>query len=130
MLYSRTLLFIHPIYTSLHLLTPNSQSIPLLSPSPLATTSLFFMSVSLFCFVGRFICAIYFLCVCFLGLHPWYMDVSRLRGPIGATAAGLRHSNSNATSQPHLRPIPELMAMPDPQHTDQGQGSNLHPYGS
>ena len=32
---------IHPIYNSLHLLTPNSQS-------PLATTSLFSMSVSLF----------------------------------------------------------------------------------
>ena len=28
-LYSRTLLFIHPIHNSLHLLTPNSQSIPL-----------------------------------------------------------------------------------------------------
>ena len=31
MLYSRTLLFIHPIYNSLHPLIPNSQSIP---PSP------------------------------------------------------------------------------------------------
>ena len=40
-LYSRTLLFIHSIYNSLHLLTPNSQSIPF-NPSPLATTSLFF----------------------------------------------------------------------------------------
>ena len=30
-LYSWTLLFIHPIYISLHLLIPNSQSIP---PSP------------------------------------------------------------------------------------------------
>ena len=31
-LYNRTLLFIHSIYTSLHLLIPNSQSIP--SPAP------------------------------------------------------------------------------------------------
>ena len=48
-LYSRTL-FIHPVYNSLHLLIPNSQSIP---PSPLpvlATTSLFSMSVTLFLF--------------------------------------------------------------------------------
>ena len=35
MLYSRTLLFIHSLYNSLHLLTPNSQSIPSPSPSPL-----------------------------------------------------------------------------------------------
>ena len=51
-LYTRTLLFIHPIYTSLRLLTPNSQSIPPLTPSHLATTSLFFMFVSLFLFHG------------------------------------------------------------------------------
>ena len=44
MLYNRTLLFIHPIYNSLHLLNPNSQSFPF----PLATTSLFSMSVSQF----------------------------------------------------------------------------------
>ena len=48
-IYSRTL-FIHPIYTSLHLLIPNSQSFPRSLPSPLGTTSLFFMSVSLFLF--------------------------------------------------------------------------------
>ena len=45
MLYSRTLLFIHSKCTSLHLPTPNSQSISL--PAPLATTSRLFMSVSL-----------------------------------------------------------------------------------
>ena len=44
---SRTLLFIHSMCNSLHLLTPNSQSIPPPHPSPLATTSLFSMSVSL-----------------------------------------------------------------------------------
>lgn len=48
MLYSRTLLSIHSLYHSWHLLTPNSQSIP--SPVPSATTSLSSMSVSLFLF--------------------------------------------------------------------------------
>ena len=33
-LYSRTWLFIHPIYNSLHLQAPNSRSIPFLPPSP------------------------------------------------------------------------------------------------
>ena len=46
----RTLLFIHSTYNSLHLLIPNSQSIPPPPLSPLATTSLFSMSVSLFLF--------------------------------------------------------------------------------
>ena len=49
-LYSRTLLFIHSMYNHLHLLTPTSDSTPSLTPSPLATTSLFSMSVSLFLF--------------------------------------------------------------------------------
>ena len=44
-LYSRTLLFIHPIYTSLHLLIPDSHSVPPPALSPLATTSLLAMSV-------------------------------------------------------------------------------------
>ena len=43
-----TLLFIHPVYTDLHLLIPNSQSF-LPHPS-LATTSPFSMSMSLFLF--------------------------------------------------------------------------------
>ena len=49
-LYSRTLLFIQPVYKSLPLLTPNSQCIPALLSSPLATTSLFSVSGSLFLF--------------------------------------------------------------------------------
>ena len=39
---------------------------------------------------------------------------SQARGRIGATAAGLRQSHSNAGSEPHLRPTPQLMAMLDP----------------
>ena len=41
-------MFIRPVSNSLHLLTPNSHSIPPASPSSLATTSLFSVSVSLF----------------------------------------------------------------------------------
>ena len=54
---------------------------------------------------------------------------SQARGPIGAAAAGLHHSRSNAGSELGLRPTPQLMATPDPQPTEQGQGLNLHPHG-
>ena len=39
---------------------------------------------------------------------------SEARGQIGAVAAGLRHSHSNAGSEPRLRPTPQLMATLDP----------------
>ena len=39
---------------------------------------------------------------------------SQTRGPIGATAANLYHSHSNARSEPHLQPTPQLMATLDP----------------
>ena len=35
------------------------------------------------------------------------------RGQIGATAADLRHSHSNARSEPRLQCTPQLVAMPD-----------------
>ena len=54
---------------------------------------------------------------------------SQTRGTIGATAAGLYHSHSNAGSRLHLRSTPQLMAMPDPWPTEQGQESNLRPHG-
>ena len=50
MLYSRTLLFIHSAYNSLHLLTPAFLSILPPMPSPLTTTSLFSTSMILFLF--------------------------------------------------------------------------------
>ena len=50
---------------------------------------------------------------------------SQARGRIGATAAGLHHSNSGF--EPCLRPTPQLTGMPDPQPTEQGQGLNPHP---
>ena len=49
-LYSRTLLFLHPIYNKLPLLILNSQSFSSLPLSPLVTANLFSMSGSLFLF--------------------------------------------------------------------------------
>ena len=54
---------------------------------------------------------------------------SQARGRMGAVAAHLRHSHSNASSEPCLQPTPQLMAMPDASPTEQGQGSNLRPHG-
>ena len=53
---------------------------------------------------------------------------SQARGQIGAMAASLHHSHSNAGSTPHLRPMPQLTAMPDPYCTERGWEWNLHPH--
>ena len=39
---------------------------------------------------------------------------SQVRGPIGATAASLHDSHSNAISELHLQATPQRTAMPDP----------------
>ena len=39
---------------------------------------------------------------------------SQARGLFRAVATGLHHSHSNRGSKPHLQPIPQLTAMPDP----------------
>ena len=54
---------------------------------------------------------------------------SQARGQIGAVAAGLHPSHSNAGSEPCLWLTPQLMAMQDSQPTEQGQKSNLCPHG-
>ena len=38
----------------------------------------------------------------------------QVRGRIGTAAAGLHHRHSNSGFEPHLQPIPQLMATPDP----------------
>ena len=38
---------------------------------------------------------------------------SQAMGPVGATAAGLLHSQSNVGSEPHLGPTPQLTATPE-----------------
>ena len=56
----------------------------------------------------------------FFRAAPVAYGISQARGPIGATAAGLHHSHhhSNAGSELHLQPTPQLMAIPDPQPTE------------
>ena len=70
--------------------------------------------VSVFCFLGVLFCFLGF-CLfvfCFLGPHPWYMEVPRLgvklelQLPASATATA-------TGSEPLLPPTPQLMAMPD-----------------
>ena len=39
---------------------------------------------------------------------------SQARGLIGAVAASLRHSHSNARSEPRMRPTPQVTSRPDP----------------
>ena len=48
--YKKTLLFIHPLYNSLHLLTPSPQSIPPQPPPPSWLPQVFSLSVILFVF--------------------------------------------------------------------------------
>ena len=55
---------------------------------------------------------------------------SQARGRIGATRAGLHHIHSNAGSELCLRPTSQLVAMPDPEPTEQGQGLNMQPHDS
>ena len=107
-LYNRTSLLVHSKCNSLHLLTPNSQSIPLFPSSPLAT-SLLYISVY-FCLVDRFICVLFFIYLfLFLGLHLRHLEVSywisgssQARGQIGAAGAGLHHSHSYVGSETTL----------------------------
>ena len=69
----------------------------------------------------------------FIGLHPQHIEVPRLgvklelQPPAYTTATSLWHSN--AGTELHLQPTPQLMATPDPWPIEQGQGLNLHPHG-
>ena len=51
--------------------------------------------------------------VFFLGSHMQHMEVLGWGG-VGAAAACLHHSHSNVGSEPHLQPMPQLEATPDP----------------
>ena len=51
---------------------------------------------------------------CLLGLYLRHLEVPRLGGSIRAVATSLRYSHSNAGSELHLQPTPQLMATLDP----------------
>ena len=70
-----------------------------------------------------------FFLFCIFSASPAACGSSQARGPSEAGTACLHHSHSNAGSKPHLRPIPQLTATPDPQPTEWGQGLNPHPHG-
>ena len=74
-------------------------------------------NILLFCL---FVCLVF----CPFRAAPIAYGVSQARGQIGAVASGLGQRHSNMGSEPRLRPTPQLMATPDPQPTEQGQGSN------
>ena len=54
---------------------------------------------------------------------------SQARSRIGDATVGLHHSHSHMGSKLHLQPTPQLMAMPDTQPTERGQGLNPHSHG-
>ena len=64
----------------------------------------------------------------FRAAHAAY-GCSQARGLIGAVAASLHHSRSNIGSKLRLRSAPQLAAMPDPEPTERGQGSNPQAHG-
>ena len=56
----------------------------------------------------------FFFVFCLFRAAPVAHGGSQARGLIGAIATSLHYSHSNTRSKPHLRPAPQLMAMPDP----------------
>ena len=65
--------------------------------------------------LGTFYVFILFICLFAISwAAPEAYGGSQARGLMGATAAGLHQSHSNAASKLHLQPAPQLMAMPDP----------------
>ena len=67
----------------------------------------------IFCRAGFCLFAYLFI-YCLFRAAPTACGSSQARGRIGATATGLHHSHSNAASELHLRPTPQLTATPDP----------------
>ena len=63
---------------------------------------------------------------CLFRTAPVAYAGSQARGLIGCIAAGLRQSHSNARSEPHLQPTPQLTVTPDPSPTERGQGSTCN----
>ena len=73
-----------------------------------AICPIFSFMVNAFCIVQR-----NFFSFCLFRAAPVAYGCFQARGLIGAVAAGLHHNHSNARSEPHLRPTPQLMAKLD-----------------
>ena len=90
-------------------------------------TSLFPFIIIFFIF---YVCMYVFIYFCFLGQHPWHMEVPRLGGWIRATAAGPNHSLSNVRFElclwtTYITAHNKAGAEP----AKRGQWSNLYPHG-
>ena len=66
--------------------------------------------IVIYIFLCLFVCLFFAIFRATLAAH----GASQARSWIGAIAAGLHHSHSNAGSKTCLWPTPQLMAMPDP----------------
>ena len=80
-----------------------------------------FLALQVLPFLTPFVNVIFFLFVfvfwfffCLFRVTPTANEGSQARDLIEAVAAGLRHSRSNARSEPRLQPTPQLTATPDP----------------
>ena len=71
-------------------------------------------SPALVIFLSFFFIFYFILFFCLFRAKPVAYGGSQARGLIGATAAGLHHSHSNARFESCLRPTPQLLAMKDP----------------
>ena len=71
---------------------------------------------STFCLfsLSLFFLSFFFFCLLSFMAAPAAYGGSQARGPIGAVAASLHHSHSNAGSKPRLQPTPQLTATLDP----------------
>ena len=72
--------------------------------TPFVVSSVFLLSLSIMSFL--FVCLFF----AFSRATPEAYGGSQARGLIGAVATDLHHSHSNAGSEPHLRPRPQLVA--------------------
>ena len=81
-------------------------------------------------FKGTKLISRFFFFLHFPGPLPIAYGGAQARGRIGAVPTSLHQSYGDTGSKPRLRPTPQLMATPDPQHTEQGQGSNPQPHSS
>ena len=68
----------------------------------------------------------FFLCTfLFLELHVWYVPRLGVQPELQLPA----YTTATLMQDPSLLwPTPQLMAMLDPRHTEQGQGANPHPH--